>query len=282
MIQYTLNVIAKICSEIQIIDSKKVDIFAKSIEIIKLLKGYLEELKTTVSEYKFKNDAEEIQFFKETKPQIFCKLIYYTSIYKFEMSRPTGSDTVQKEFAIKQLDMLKEFFDINIDFYRYYRARRTDLDEHFFMRGKPEIELCFESTYIERDPRFSTGFDCKVARILANDLLSIYYNEELTRIEQPKVTQYDNVNHPISKLKWTGSKVSLIELIYALQTSGCINNGKSDLKRLTSFVEELFEIDLGDIYRAFLEIRGRKGCRVQYLDELRKKLIARMDDADNA
>ena len=50
---------------------------------------------------------------------------------------------------------------------------------------------------------------------------------------------------------------------------------------MTSYIENLFNIDLGDIYRTFLEIRGRKGNRVQCLDQLRKDLIARMDEADS-
>jgi len=75
--------------------------------------------------------------------------------------------------------------------------------------------------------------------------------------------------------------MSFIELIYAIQSSGCIINGKSDLKIMTSYIENLFNIDLGDIYRTFLEIRNRKGSRVLCLDYLRKSLIARMDLADS-
>ena len=56
---------------------------------------------------------------------------------------------------------------------------------------------------------------------------------------------------------------------------------KSDLKKMTSYVENLFDIDLGDVYRAFLEIRNRKGSRVKCLDDLRRKLIARMNEVDN-
>jgi hypothetical protein len=50
---------------------------------------------------------------------------------------------------------------------------------------------------------------------------------------------------------------------------------------MTSYVENLFDIDLGDIYRTFIEIRSRKGNRVQCLDDIRRKLIARMDESDN-
>jgi len=281
MIQYTLELLDKIKSEIQIIDLEEDTIFNKSIKIISRLEIDFNELKSHISEYSFNNETEEIQFFKETKPQISSQLLYYNGICKFENSRPIGSDTVQKEFTLKQLDLLKDYFDKNIDFYRYYRAHRTDLDKHYFLRCQPDLEMYFDSFYFERDPKFSTGFDLKVATILANDMLSDYLNAELVKEDVPNAHQFDNTNTQKVKAKWTGSKVALIELIYAFHTSKCINNGKSDLKRMTSYVENLFGIDLGDVYRTFIEIRGRKGSRVQCLDDLRKKLIARMDEVDN-
>ena len=281
MIQYTLELLDKIKSEIQIIDLEEDTIFNKSIKIISRLEIDFNELKSHISEYSFNNETEEIQFFKETKPQISSQLLYYNGICKFENSRPIGSDTVQKEFTLKQLDLLKDYFDKNIDFYRYYRAHRTDLDKHYFLRSQPDLEMYFDSFYFERDPKFSTGFDLKVATILANDMLSNYLNAELVKEDVPNAHQFDNTNSQKVKAKWTGSKVALIELIYAFHTSKCINNGKSDLKKMTSFVENLFDIDLGDVYRTFIEIRGRKGSRVQCLDDLRKKLIARMDEVDN-
>ena len=281
MIQYTLELLDKIKSEIQIIDLEEDTIFNKSVKIISLLEIDFNELKSHISEYSFNNETEEIQFFKETKPQISSQLLYYNGICKFENSRPIGSDTVQKEFTLKQLDLLKDYFDKNIDFYRYYRAHSTDLDKHYFLRCQPDLEMYFDSFYFERDPKFSTGFDLKVATILANDMLSNYLNAELRKDDLPNNHQFDNRNLHKVKAKWTGSKVALIELIYAFHTSKCINNGKSDLKKLTSYVENLFDIDLGDVYRTYIEIRGRKGSRVQCLDDLRKKLIARMDEVDN-
>jgi len=282
MIQYTLNLLNTIKKDIQIIDLEDDTTLNKSVKIIELLKTYFNELKEHISEYTFNNETEEIQFFKETKPQISSKLLYYNCIRNFETSRPIGSDSVQKAFTLQQLDLLKGSFDNNIDFYRYYRAHRTDLDKHYFLRSRPDIETYFDSFYFERDPKFSTGYDLKVATILANDMFSNYLNAELLSEDLPNAQQFDNTNIQKVKAKWTGSKVALIELIYAFQTSGCINNGKSDLKKMTSYVQNLFDIDLGDVYRTFLEIRNRKGNRVQCLDDLREKLIARMDEVDNA
>jgi len=80
MIQYTLNLLDKIKSEIQVIDLEEDTTLNKSVKIIDLLKIYFKELKEHISEYTFNNEAEEIQFFKETKPQISSKLLYYNCI----------------------------------------------------------------------------------------------------------------------------------------------------------------------------------------------------------
>ncbi|MDR3652355.1 MAG: RteC domain-containing protein [Paludibacter sp.] len=281
MKQYTQGLQKRINYEIQKIELEEGDVFDKLVRISTLLESSFDELKTFICKNSFCDEMEEICFFKEIKPQIFSKLIYYSSIYKFEMNRPTGCEALQKEYTLHQFERLNEFFINNIDFYKYYRARRTDQDTHYFLRGKPDIELYFDNFYFERDPNFSTGFDFKVARIIANDMLSIFLNEELSKLDHTVNKEVERTSFPKTKETWTDSKVALVELIYAIHSTGSINFGKYDLKSLTSYFENVFNIELGDIYRTFLEIRGRKGSRVQYLDQLRKNLIERMDKADS-
>jgi len=281
MKQFTLNLFEKVYREISKIELEEEFVFEKSIRIIPILQEAYDELKIFIARYSFENDDEEILFFKEIKPQILSNLIFYISIHEFEINRPPGSDLVQKAYTTSQHDKLKDFFYNNVDFYRYYRARRTDLDKNYFLRRKQDVQLCFDSFYFERDPTFSTGFDLTVAKMLANDMLSVYLNKELAKFDIPSIKQLEIQNYPKYKETWTDSKASLVELIYAIYTTGSINNGKCDLKRLSAYFENVFNIELGDIYRTFIEIRGRKGNRVQYLDELRKNLIARMDELDN-
>jgi hypothetical protein len=49
---------------------------------------------------------------------------------------------------------------------------------------------------------------------------------------------------------------------------------------LASYFESVFNVDLGDIYRTYLEIRERNN-RTQFLDELKEKLIKKMDEDDS-
>lgn len=65
-----------------------------------------------------------------------------------------------------------------------------------------------------------------------------------------------------------------------MQTSGSFIKGTVDLKDLAIGFENLFHTDLENYYRVFQEIRIRKESRTTFLDQLKERLIKRMDEAD--
>lgn len=81
-------------------------------------------------------------------------------------------------------------------------------------------------------------------------------------------------------LQWTAPKTALIELIYGLQAAGACNNGAADIKQITSFFESVFGLELGNVYNVFQEMRLRKKNRTVFLDNLRDRVVQRMDEAD--
>ena len=97
-----------------------------------------------------------------------------------------------------------------------------------------------------------------------------------------KGTNEKTQRQPNMKMMWTGSKVALTELIFALHTEGAFNNGAADLKDIAEYFEENFNIDLGQYRRTFLEIRVRKKDRAKFISTLREKLLKRMDDTDES
>lgn len=247
-----------------------------AIEItLKTLNG----LKKKLLNYKFKNTKEEIYFFKKAKPRFLAKLIYYNEIYKVETSKPYGGKKVIRKYLYKELNKLKRFFDDNLDFYKYYRTGSTYLDHKYFLRKKHDIKLNLSTHYFESDHRFSTSHDYKVAKILANDLIEVYLEDQLSQLDR---TENDLNNHKLIKmdLQWTESKTALIELIYALHAQGVFNNRNADTKTIAALFETIFKIDLGDYYRNFLAIRIRKKGRAKFLDQLKRKLIEYMDAQD--
>jgi hypothetical protein len=86
---------------------------------------------------------------------------------------------------------------------------------------------------------------------------------------------------PKSKLKWTGSIVDWVELIYAFHEAGVINGGKVTLKTLFRTMGEVFDFEVKEFSNYFMNIKRRiKGDRTTFLDKLRRKLLRRMDEAD--
>ncbi len=248
----------------------------RAIEVIlKTIKA----LKIVVQKTKFKTDAEEIKFFKEIKPQFTSKLIYYNTIFKIEMKKPNGGNRIVKKYYNNELVKLKAFFDNELEFYRYYRSRSTYLDHKYFLRSRFDIKMSLDSYYFEADTSFSTSHDYKVAKILANDLIQLYLENNLVLIGN-KDNGEKSQRKPNLKMIWTSPKVALIELVYALHTEGVFNNGAADLKDIAEYFEHIFEIDLGQYRRTFLEIRTRKADRAKFLTTLNKGLLKRMEDTD--
>ena len=239
--------------------------------VIQLIIKCLSDVKHYVLKRGFKNVDEEIRFFKYQKPIIVSKLIYYNAIYKIETRRPYGNKRTKKYF-VKELKKLKRFFDNNLDFYKYYRSNNSFVDEKFFVRGKHDIRLWLDTFYFEADHRFSTSHDYKVAKIIANDLIQVYLEDRLNNINVKKVS--DN------SLIWTASKTALTELIYALYSHGAFNNGNTEIKLIAKTFEDAFNIELGDFYHTFMELKARKINRTKFLDRLCEALIKKMDEQD--
>ncbi|MGX9987469.1 RteC domain-containing protein [Soonwooa purpurea] len=241
--------------------------------VILLIVECLSELKEYVLKRGFKNTDEEIRFFKHQKPVIVAKLIYYNAIYKIETKKPYGAKPIRK-YLKKELKKLKRFFDSNLDFYKYYRSNNSFLDEKYFVRGNHDIKLWLDTYYFQSDQSFSTSHDYKVAKIIANDLIQVYIEDQLYHKFQK------NKSKAQKKLKWTGSKVALIELIYSLHFQNVFDNGSNDIREVAQYFESAFGIDLGNFYQTYLELRNRKMNRTKFLDVLREELIRRMDEQD--
>jgi len=252
--------------------------FIKKTELSVLcVKTCLQTLKEYICNNPFQTPDEEIIFFKETKPSIYSKLIYFVEVFKIESKRPIGNFCHQKKYLLREQKKLCSFFNENVDFYTYCRNKSTHLDEKYFLRNKLDIHLCLDDYFFNSDPCFSTSHDYKVARILANDMLNTYLNDELQSLDQKN----DQPHSEISKCKseWTDPKIGLIELGYALVAKGCINNGSCDIKEIIHLFETIFNIDLGDFYRTFLEIKTRQNP-TKFLDSLRSALIHKIEEQD--
>jgi hypothetical protein len=275
----SILLLTKLNEQLNFTDIEIDDPIQRSENAVNIIINAVEKLKIIFEKEKTKSQEQEIDFFKNIKPKFTSKLIYYNAIYKIETKKPHGGERIVKKYINNELEKLKRYFDSNLDFYRYYRTGSNYLDIKYFTRGKFDVKLALDSFYFEADHSFSTSHDFKVAKIMAHDLIQVYLEDKLLLIENKEPREKSQVNHKL-KQNWTGSKVALIELLYALHTEGVFNNGTSDLKEIAEYFENVFSIDLGQYHRAFLEIRMRKTDKTKFLNGMKEKLIRRMENTD--
>lgn len=267
----------EISEKVSSIDLEGCDIsMSEAFEMVEFLQDKLNKLKIKLLECDFTNEQDEICFFKEMKPQILSQLLYFNKIYTIELKRPNGSNIIQKNYYEQELNSLTFFFNRNLDFYQYYRSNAVHLDHYYFRRGKPNIRLGIDSSQFINDTAFSTGYDYKVAKILSNEMLRIYLNKKLQYIDRFSFAPHNRQTS--RKNKWTGTKSAAIELGYAIYAAKVLDNGNADIRDIMNGLQSLFNIDLGDYYRTYIAIKGRKKDRTSFLTYLADCLEKRMDE----
>ena len=253
----------------------------KALYMINFIRPLFEGLREFIHQYTFQDTNEEISFFKNTKPFILSKLIYFNDIYLLELRKPNGSKEVLKEYYKKKQTAITEFCNANLDFYQYYRSKATHLDKYYFLRGHENYKLCHNCGMFDKDPLFSTCCDHRVAKMLAYDMLEIYLQQRLQNIEKQEVIEYSRASLPDNPFRWTAPKVAAIELGYSIYAAGVLNNGNADIKEIMTYIEASFKIDLGDYYRTYLAMRERKRDRTPFPNSLIQILLRKMNEDDN-
>lgn len=259
------------------ISKSAVDNIDSSTKKVELIEAKIKALYEWLLMYSFKNQEEEIFFFKEQKPRLVAYLIYYNKIIEIESNAPYSTKIKSKYFEV-ELKEITAYNKKNKIFYQYYRSKSTHNDSKYFTRNRDKKLRYYESHIINYDTRVSTSHDFNVATIKANDLLTKYLEENIDLLKKKNIHQ-----NPLfdKTLKWTGNRIDLIELIYALHTQKVLNNGNTDIKELSKFFGQIFNEDIEEsIYRSYIDIKNRKSSRTKFLNTLSANLNNRIAEED--
>lgn len=272
MIHFTSRLKKETDAKIEQIEGSEISVIAKALEASRILAEVFNQLKEFTLSYNFKSEEEEIFFFKETKPRLCSRLIYYRKIYNIEMNRPAGID-IQREYLNDRLNDINDYNCKRLDFIRYYRSGSSHLDALYFLRGKKDIEQYLETFFYELDPKFSTNCDFKVAKILSNDMLSVYLMQEIELLNESEM-KFGSFNFPATKKTWKGSKTELQEQIFSWDSTGSF--GDVPLTQLYDYIQKVFNIQLdSNISRAFGDLKIRN-VPTPFLDKSKNALLMRM------
>lgn len=258
IIEFSESLQARMKQELDTLNTDH-DEIGKIGKAITFVRELINELKVFTRNYKFETQIEEIQFFKEIKPVFLSQYFYYKKVFAIRLFDSFKDTKSRQENYNQLLQRLEVFVQKNLEFYEYCMSGDTSMDTRYFTRQNHNHKS------VDRDESFSNGFDTILAKILAIEMVKKYilYLLGRTDLTQPTLT-------------WTGSKTDLTELIYALHSSEVFNHGKVDIKQIASAFETSFNVNLGNYYRTFQELRLRKTGQSNFLDEMKKSVIQRM------
>jgi hypothetical protein len=242
---------------------------------IKRCRIALVELRWIVVNEGFPDLSSEIRFFKEIKPVAYSRLLFYQAVFEMESFRSKYDSERIKRYMKVKLDEIQIFMEENASSVQYYNCGFTYLDSLYFVRERDEIPVELRGSQYLMDEQFNTWQDHTFSVLRANDLLVEYLTREITRIDNQ---EQSNHLQRLSDFSWTGNKIDLVELIYALFFSRVINNGKTTIKELSGLFCRAFNLDVEkDIYRYYTEIQRRKIDQTKFMEHLKSVLQQQID-----
>ena len=238
----------------------------------------LDRMRELVIKQGFPDQKSEIYFFKKIKPTVYSKLLYYRAVFDLESKCQKADSSVIKRYLQKRLYKINEYMEEHQVKVQYFKCGFDHLDEKYFVRGATEIPLELRNSHHLMDEDFFTWHDHTFSTIMANEMLIDYIRTELDKLAKP--IGYVPTNNK-SPLKWTGHKIDLGEIIYALLYSGAVNNGNASIIELAVAFEHIFNVEIKeDIYRYRLDIQKRMIDRTKFLNQLIAILQRMIDEKD--
>lgn len=223
----------------------------------------------------FSSTFDEIYFFKHIQPHILAKKIYYSQLFRIEADRPKSIRDDYRKFLDQELQRISMFFEVHNALFLYFRGGATARDEQYFLRNSTynnEYPVDLDGML---DTHVCTVTSFKLAELIALEDVSKYL---ITKLENmyalPRNLQYK------PRLQWTESKTDLVELGYALHLNGSFNNGSADIKQIFEWLENSLDVDFGNVYSNFRDIRMRKKEMASFLTKLKDGLLKRIEEMD--
>lgn len=274
MEKYTEELYTDMLAQVQRIALTQDSELQKAEQAFHIVETTMMRLREYTVGYTFREEHDEIRFFKEIKPRFHCELVYFAELIHIETHKPYGSKELVISFYRQVLQRLQIYFERQQIHYLYYRARRTAEDKLLFLRDTACIPL-FHDDCMDLDRQFSTVGGSYFAKFMGFEKMVNHLLHQIERLENGEAMPQPQRNH---HTVWTDSKAALVELAYALYARGSLNHGQADIKDIVSDLEYLFHVHLGNFYRTYMDISIRKKSRTPFIDSMKESLERKMDE----
>ena len=190
----------------------------------------IQELKENIKVLEFQGEEEEIEFFKIYMTEILSRSHFFSELFQIESERSGMVNQSDDIFYSDKMEEVKKYFQRYAALNNYLIMGKSYLDRVYFLRGS-EAPLIYPDLFRHTiDSSFCTVYTLHFARLKAMEKLMNYLSRKVRdiKVEVGK----PSVPNQQTSLLWTGSKVDLVELIYALKTTTAVNHGSMTVAEL--------------------------------------------------
>jgi len=147
---------------------------------------YWQLLRRELSDFIFKTQEEEIDFFKACKPLFTSEIIFFELVYHLELFHPEDPDKL-KNLLAREKNRFSKFVWNNAEFYEYCKTGETKNDETHFVRANSDLSNFKNAPAHDLDEKAATSHDYLVAQLIALERYDKYVEKrikELIKSEQ--------------------------------------------------------------------------------------------------
>jgi len=108
--KFSEKLLAQLVNEIAVLKGAETDAFKILSGVLKLVRAVMKTLKEELKKHPFKDEAEQIYFFKHLKPLFECSRIYELELYNILTSIPAGDAETIRNFYKEELQAVQRFF----------------------------------------------------------------------------------------------------------------------------------------------------------------------------
>ena len=233
----------------------------------------MEQIKEELRGYKFQTVEEEISFFKNWMTKLLGQSIFYGELFHIESEKPIQGEAEVRDYYRSKLSAIKEFLHRHAALNNYLVMEKSHLDKVYFIRDSKAPIIYPDLVRQTLDSSFCTVYTLQFAKLIAMGRLMNFLAWESVTAASGMLGGFAEDDRG-SRLVWTGTKVDLVELVYALKISAAVNNGRSSIADLAAVLGKAFGKELNGIYKTFEEIRSRRSSKTFFLDRCKSSLDA--------
>lgn len=268
--EYFITAEKQLINELEQILQNGAEMSAKAKKAAKLIMNTFASLRQHIREKGFKQDEDEIYFFRNIKPKIHAYLNFFSILSDIERAKYHKSDEELKNLIEGKFRMFRHLHGEYLDFVTYYMEGMTHLDRQYFLRSTEIYRITRHSATMMVDPEFSTTYDIVAADILTHQMLKkhLFPDNENIKTKMPSAP----------KMKWTGTKSDFIEYVYGLHATGAVNYGDVEIIELCQALQSIFKIHIDDPYRIFIDLCNRKTEPVKFIPKMEEGFLRKVKE----